>query len=72
MTTQELKIKIKKDLASQNFIELREYLDQNFQKVWKTADGQFAENISAATYDGNGSCTNVFLVASDGHVEYPY
>lgn len=71
MKTQELKSKIEKMIANEEFVSLRNYLYSNFD-VYCFNGEKYTQNKAAATYNRNGSCANSFLKCSDGFVADPF
>lgn len=71
MKTKELEEKIKKEIKAENFVNLRNWLDENFKCVWFNGHA-YTDNPAAAEYDRHGSCTNIYIVCEDGYVEYPF
>ena len=71
MTTQELNSKIKKMIANEEFVSLRNYLYANFD-VYYFKNGNYTKNRAAATYNRNGYCTNSYLKCDDGFVADPF
>ena len=71
MTTHELKSKIEKMIANEEFVSLRNYLYSNFDVYYFNGEN-YTQNKNAANYDRQGYCTNSFLKCSDGFVADPF
>ena len=71
MTTQELKSKIEKMIANEDFVSLRNYLYSNFDVYYLNGEN-YTQNKNAAIFNRNGSCINSYLKCEDGFVADPF
>ena len=71
MTTKELKTKIEKMIANEEYISLRNFLYSNFDVYYFNGEN-YAQTKNAASYNRNNTCTNSYLKCDDGFVADPF